>query len=258
MVVFIIEIAESIFSPDPFADPYWNRKTVDANKRYQHVGQIVTDAPILEEFDYLGTVEYQRLAPEFSFYSVGTVFLLHFNAVQQNREKKLRGYPQQGIRIVCQNMEELFVGQHSLQDVFVLSKYPNHTLPLFVIRHEHTDEKMQVSITQQPSCPVHYLIYCSVFISLSRSDTDLLTEPQGPCYPSGTVHVERRHVMVKIFQGDYQTVERDVNNWVEVYKPAIIDFKQSMSVMEHNIIVLLTFRYEAKSETQKVQYRINK
>jgi hypothetical protein len=64
--------------------------------------------------------------------------------------------------------------------------------------------------------------------------------------------------MVKIFQGDYQTVQRDVNNWIEVYKPTINDFEQSLVVMEHNIIVLLTFLYETKSETQKVQYRINK
>jgi len=64
--------------------------------------------------------------------------------------------------------------------------------------------------------------------------------------------------MVKIFQGDYQTVQRDVNNWIEVYNPAIVDFQQSMCVMEHNIIVLLTFAYDSKSETQKVQYRINK
>ncbi len=64
--------------------------------------------------------------------------------------------------------------------------------------------------------------------------------------------------MVKIFQGDYQTVQRDVNNWIEVYKPTINDFEQSLVVMEHNIVVLLTFLYEARSETQKVQYRINK
>jgi len=64
--------------------------------------------------------------------------------------------------------------------------------------------------------------------------------------------------MIKIFQGDYQTVQRDANNWIEVYNPAIHDFKQSMCIMEHNIIVLLTFTYDSKSETQKVQYRINK
>ena len=64
--------------------------------------------------------------------------------------------------------------------------------------------------------------------------------------------------MVKIFQGDYQSVQRDVNNWIEVYSPEIIDFKQSMCLMEHNIIVLLTFSYEAKSGTEKVQYRLNK
>ena len=64
--------------------------------------------------------------------------------------------------------------------------------------------------------------------------------------------------MVKIFQGDYQTVQRDVNNWIEVYDPVIVDFRQSMCVMEHHVIVLLTFTYDSKSETQKVQYRINK
>ncbi len=64
--------------------------------------------------------------------------------------------------------------------------------------------------------------------------------------------------MVKIFQGDYQSVQRDVNNWIEVYDPVIVDFEQSMCVMEHHVIVLLTFTYDSKSETQKVQYRIKK
>ena len=64
--------------------------------------------------------------------------------------------------------------------------------------------------------------------------------------------------MIKIFQGDYQSVQNDVNNWIEVYKPAIHDFKQSMVIMEHNIIVLLTFLFEAVSETQKVQYKMNR
>ena len=64
--------------------------------------------------------------------------------------------------------------------------------------------------------------------------------------------------MIKIFQGDYQSVQRDVNNWIEVYKPKILDFKQSMCAMEHTIIVLLTFCYEAKSGPGKVEYRVNK
>jgi hypothetical protein len=64
--------------------------------------------------------------------------------------------------------------------------------------------------------------------------------------------------MIKIFQGDYQSVQRDVNNWLEVYNPKILDFKQSMCPMEHNVIVLLTFSYEAKLGSDKVQYRINK
>ena len=64
--------------------------------------------------------------------------------------------------------------------------------------------------------------------------------------------------MIKIFQGDYQTIQRDVNNWIEVYSPKILDFKQSMCAMEHNIIVLLTFCYEVKSGPEKVQYRVTK
>ena len=63
--------------------------------------------------------------------------------------------------------------------------------------------------------------------------------------------------MVKIFQGDFQSVQRDINNWIEVYSPKIVDFKQSMCVMEHNIIVLLTFFYETKPGPEKVQYRLN-
>jgi hypothetical protein len=68
---------------------------------------------------------------------------------------------------------------------------------------------------------------------------------------------ERRHGMIKIFQGDYQSVQRDVNNWIEVYSPEILDFKQSMCSMEHNIIVLLTFSYKKKAGPDKVQYRMN-
>jgi hypothetical protein len=63
--------------------------------------------------------------------------------------------------------------------------------------------------------------------------------------------------MVKLFQGDVQTVQNDVNNWMEVYKPAITDFKQSLIVLEHNLIILLTFLYEARAETDKVQYKIS-
>jgi hypothetical protein len=62
--------------------------------------------------------------------------------------------------------------------------------------------------------------------------------------------------MIKLFQGDFQSVQNDVNNWIEVYKPKIVDFKQSLIVMEHTLIVLLTFHYEANSETQKVEYKI--
>jgi hypothetical protein len=64
--------------------------------------------------------------------------------------------------------------------------------------------------------------------------------------------------MVKLFQGDFQSVQSDVNNWVEVYKPRIFDFKQSMIVLEHNLIILLTFLYDAESETHKVEYKLDR
>jgi hypothetical protein len=64
--------------------------------------------------------------------------------------------------------------------------------------------------------------------------------------------------MIKIFQGDFQSVQRDVNSWIEVYSPKILDFKQSMCVMEHNIIVMLTFSYESTTGPEKVRYRMHK
>ena len=64
--------------------------------------------------------------------------------------------------------------------------------------------------------------------------------------------------MIKIFQGDYQSVQKDVNNWIEVYSPEILDIKQSMCSLEHNIIVLLTFSYKLKTGPEKVRYRVNK
>ena len=63
--------------------------------------------------------------------------------------------------------------------------------------------------------------------------------------------------MLKLFQGEYQKVQADVDTWVDVYKPKILDFRQSMVVMEHNIVVLLTVLYETVTETEKVQYKIS-
>jgi hypothetical protein len=64
--------------------------------------------------------------------------------------------------------------------------------------------------------------------------------------------------MVKLFQGDCQSVQNDVNTWIEVYKPVISDFRQSMITMEHSIVILLTFIYEQKSETPKVEYKLDR
>ena len=64
--------------------------------------------------------------------------------------------------------------------------------------------------------------------------------------------------MVKVFQGEVQSVQNDVNNWIEVYQPSITDFKQSLIVLEHNIIVVLTFLYETRSETTRVEYKVDK
>jgi hypothetical protein len=75
----------------------------------------------------------------------------------------------------------------------------------------------------------------------------------GRCYVNG-----KEAAMVKVFQGDVQSVQNDVNSWIEVYQPAITAFKQSLIVVEHNIIIVLTFLYEAKSETGKVEYKFDK
>ncbi len=64
--------------------------------------------------------------------------------------------------------------------------------------------------------------------------------------------------MVKVFQGDVQSVQNDVNSWIEVYQPAISDFKQSLIMLEHNIIIVLSFLYEARSETGRVEYKFDK
>ena len=62
--------------------------------------------------------------------------------------------------------------------------------------------------------------------------------------------------MVKIFQGDFRSVQKDINGWIEVYHPRIRDIKQSVVLMEkeHNIILVITVIYEADSETEKVEY----
>ena len=64
--------------------------------------------------------------------------------------------------------------------------------------------------------------------------------------------------MVKVFQGEVQSVQNDVNSWIEVYQPSITDFKQSLIVLEHNIIVVLTFLYETRSETTRAEDKFDK
>ena len=66
--------------------------------------------------------------------------------------------------------------------------------------------------------------------------------------------------MVKIFQGDCHTVESDMNNWIDVYRPVIRDVKQSIINLErdHRILLILTVFFESKSETEKVRYQLYK
>ena len=63
--------------------------------------------------------------------------------------------------------------------------------------------------------------------------------------------------MVKIFQGDYVAVERDMNNWIEVYDPKISDIRQSVVLMqkEHDVVLVMTVLYEPKGESKRVQYK---
>ena len=64
--------------------------------------------------------------------------------------------------------------------------------------------------------------------------------------------------MVKIFKGEPHAVETDFNTWVDVYHPRIVDTKQSVVHVEkeHRVELLLSVFYDARSETQKVEYRI--
>jgi hypothetical protein len=64
--------------------------------------------------------------------------------------------------------------------------------------------------------------------------------------------------MVKIFRGDCHTVESDINSWMEVYHPRVVDAKHSVTYLdkEHSVLLIVIVFYEAKSETEKVEYRM--
>ena len=64
--------------------------------------------------------------------------------------------------------------------------------------------------------------------------------------------------MVKIFEGDCHAVENEINDWIEVYKPAITDVKESVAHLEreHKAILVVMIFFEAQSETKKVEYRM--
>ena len=65
-------------------------------------------------------------------------------------------------------------------------------------------------------------------------------------------------MFIKIFQGDYNKVQKDIDTWADVYKPQIVDFKQSMLAVEHNVLILITILYETTGGSKKVQYKIEK
>jgi len=64
--------------------------------------------------------------------------------------------------------------------------------------------------------------------------------------------------MIKIFQGAFQAVQSDINQWIEVYNPKILDFKQSMVIMEHTLVILITVLYEEPLDKSKVSYVLDK
>lgn len=64
--------------------------------------------------------------------------------------------------------------------------------------------------------------------------------------------------MIKIFQGAFQAVQSDINQWIEVYNPKILDFKQSMVIMEHTLVILITIHYEEARDKSKVSYVLDK
>ena len=64
--------------------------------------------------------------------------------------------------------------------------------------------------------------------------------------------------MIKIFQGAWQPVQSEINQWIEVYNPNILDFKQSMVIMEHTLVILITILYEETRDKSKVSYVLDK
>jgi len=64
--------------------------------------------------------------------------------------------------------------------------------------------------------------------------------------------------MIKIFQGAFQAVQSDINQWIEVYNPKILDFKQSMVIMEHTLVILITILYEESRDKSEVSYVLDK
>ena len=65
-------------------------------------------------------------------------------------------------------------------------------------------------------------------------------------------------MLIKIFQGDYNTIQKDIDTWIDVYKPEIKDLRQSMLAVEHNVLILITVLYETTEESKKVEYKIKK
>ncbi len=62
--------------------------------------------------------------------------------------------------------------------------------------------------------------------------------------------------MIKLFQGDHQTVQKDISTWIEVENPLISQIEQSMIHVEHTIVILLTVLYEDRAKDSKVKYKI--
>ena len=62
--------------------------------------------------------------------------------------------------------------------------------------------------------------------------------------------------MIKLFQGDCQNVQKDLDTWIEVYKPEIKQLQQSMISVEHTLVILITVLYEPGQKGPKVEYKV--
>ena len=164
-------VTEPVFPPYPLANPDRNRIAVDSYEGYQHVRQVVANAPVIEESHDRRAVEHQGMAAVLVLNRVGAGLQFLPHPVEQHRKEQLWGHLEKRLRIIPQDMEKFFVGQHCFQDIFILPENTQHTLTLCVPGHERPDHEQQIVVAEHRGCPLHGSIVAvfSLLIKIIRS-----------------------------------------------------------------------------------------